>query len=151
MRFLLMRARRGRYALSAVFGTLPDTAHLYAVQDKANAYSASDIQALKYLGPTFVDQGVNFGVYSARATHIDLLFFDDLVSEKPARTIPLTQFGNVWNAYVEGVGVGPVLRFPRGVGAQLGAGPRLEYTLGPSPASRPTWTRRATASTPTSS
>jgi isoamylase len=109
MRFLQSTLAVGAAVIAGC--TLPDTAHLYTVQDKPGSYAASDIQALKYLGPTFVEQGVNFGVYSANATHIDLLFFDDLVSDKPARTIPLTQFGDVWNAYVEGVGVGQYYGF----------------------------------------
>src|ERR1700730_18465071 len=90
-------------ALGAGSCAPPDTAHLYRVLDKAASYSSADIEALQHLGPTFADKGVNFGVYSQRATRLDLLLFDDPASSKPARIVPLTRFGDVWNTYVEGI------------------------------------------------
>jgi glycogen operon protein len=79
---------------------------LYATQERAPSVPAERIVALDWLGPRLVDKGVNFGVYSERATRIELLVFEDPESRLPTRRFPMTRFGNVWNVYVEGVGVG---------------------------------------------
>ena len=46
---------------------------LYAVQDKPASWTWDEIGALERLGPTLVDRGVNFGVFAANATRMDLL------------------------------------------------------------------------------
>jgi glycogen operon protein len=83
-----------------------DYVRLYHQEPRAPSYSAEDIEAMKYMGPTFVDKGVNFAVYSENATRLELLLFDDPESNNPSRVIPLTRFGDVWNVYVEGIGLG---------------------------------------------
>jgi isoamylase len=98
-------------AMLAPSCTPPDTAHLYQVSPSAPGYAQADIAALKYLGPTFAAKGVNFGIYSHNATRVDLLFFDNAGDDKPARTVTLSRFGDVWNAYVEGIGVGQFYGF----------------------------------------
>jgi isoamylase len=89
----------------------PDTAHLYRTQPFAPSYTAANVSALQYLGPTFTDKGVNFSVYSHAATRIDLLLFDTLTTDEPAQTLTLSRFGDVWNIYVEGVGLGQYYGF----------------------------------------
>jgi glycogen operon protein len=79
---------------------LYDTARLGPGLDEA------EVEALDHLGPTLLDKGVNFGVYSANATRIDLLLFDDPESETPTQQFEMKRVGDVWNLYVEGVGVG---------------------------------------------
>src|SRR5687767_9407737 len=81
-----------------------DYVRLYASHDKAPSLKAEDIEALKHLGPTLIDRGVNFGVYSERATRLELLLFEDPESNRPARQLEMTRFGDVWNVYVEGIG-----------------------------------------------
>jgi len=83
-----------------------DYARLYRTEPRAPSLTDAGVRALDHLGPTLVDKGVNFGVYSERATQVELLLFDDPESERPTRRIPLERFGNVWNIYVEGVGLG---------------------------------------------
>ncbi|MCB9780806.1 MAG: glycosyl hydrolase [Alphaproteobacteria bacterium] len=81
-------------------------ARLYASQEKAPSYSWDDIAALDHMGPTMVDGGVNFATFSARAERIDLLIFEDPESDLPTREFPMTREGDVWNVFVEGIGVG---------------------------------------------
>jgi glycogen operon protein len=79
---------------------------LYHTEPFAPSLGEAAVRALEHLGPTLVDRGVNFGVYSERATDLELLLFDDPESDRPTRRIPLVRFGNAWNIYVEGVGLG---------------------------------------------
>ncbi|MSP16093.1 MAG: glycosyl hydrolase [Myxococcales bacterium] len=79
---------------------------LYHTEPKAPELTDEAIRALDHLGPTVVATGVNFGVYSERATRIDLLLFEDAEAELPTRQFELVRFGDVWNLYVEGVGPG---------------------------------------------
>jgi isoamylase len=62
------------------------------------------------LGPTPVEGGVNFCVYSKRATAVEILLFDDLEAEEPGRVIALDvaehRTANYWHAFVPGVGRG---------------------------------------------
>ena len=81
-------------------------AKLYATADKAPSLDATKIENLDFLGPTIVDKGVNFGVYSEHAERIEILLFDNPDSDRPTRQFPLKRFGDVWNLYVEGIGVG---------------------------------------------
>ena len=116
---------------------------------KAPSLDAAAIEHLEHLGPTLVDKGVNFGVYCERAERIEVLLFDDPESHRcPPASSRWTRFGDVWNVYVEGVGVGQHYGY-------VAWGPNWPYDpeLVPrarSPASTPTSTPTATASTPTS-
>ncbi len=83
-----------------------DYAQLYHTEPMAPSLNENDIEALAHLGPTLIDQGANFGVYSQKATDVELLLFDDPESDRPTKRIPMERFGNVWNIYVEGVGLG---------------------------------------------
>jgi glycogen operon protein len=80
-------------------------AHLYRTQPIAPSFNAADVAALNHLGPTLVDKGVNFGVYSQHATKVQLALFDDPDSSKVTRQFDMVRQGDVWNLYVEGVGI----------------------------------------------
>ncbi len=83
-----------------------DGARLYKTSPKATSLDAAAIERLEFLGPTIVDKGVNFGIYSERAERIELLLFDNPEAALPTRQFPMERFGNVWNLHVEGIGVG---------------------------------------------
>ena len=83
-----------------------DTPHLYSSAPKAPSLDEERIKNLEHLGAMLVDKGANFGVYSSRATRVELLLFDDPEASLPTRRFPMTRFGDVWNVYVEGVGLG---------------------------------------------
>lgn len=83
-----------------------DYVRLYATDGKAPSLSWEEIGALEHMGPTLIDEGVNFAVYSKNATRVDLLLFEDPESSKPTRELEMTRYGDVWNLYVEGVGAG---------------------------------------------
>ena len=79
---------------------------LYHTEPKAPTLTWDGIAALDHMGPTQVDRGINFAVYSENAERIELALFDDPESDLPTWQIPMTREGDVWNVYVEGVGVG---------------------------------------------
>jgi glycogen operon protein len=79
---------------------------LYQAANRAPSIPAAEIEALDWLGPTIIDQGVNFSVWSENATRLELLLFEDPEAERPAQRYEMERFGNVWNLYVEGVGRG---------------------------------------------
>ncbi len=83
-----------------------DYVQLYATAPKAPSLDGQGIEALQHMGATLIDQGANFSVYSENGTRMELLLFDDPEAERPTRRIPMERFGNVWNIYVEGVGLG---------------------------------------------
>jgi glycogen operon protein len=93
-------------ALAAACTEGDDTARLYRTQPIAPSLTAEAVEALDTLGPTVTDLGVNFSVYSERATRIDLLLFDDPEASQPTQQLQMQRFGDVWNLYVEGVGYG---------------------------------------------
>ncbi|MFP2960912.1 hypothetical protein ACLEPN_24655 [Myxococcus sp. 1LA] len=124
-----------------------DYVRLYHSEARAPSYSVEDIESLRQIGPTYVDKGVNFALYSENATRLELMLFEDPESNRPARTYEMTRYGDVWSVYVEGVGVGQHYGFrawaPTGSTTRGGS-------PGPSTASRRTRTSTATASTRTS-
>jgi len=99
-------------ALAGLFGGLggcdedPERAKLFATKAIAPSLSEDDVRNLKHLGPTLVDRGANFSVYSEAATRVELLLFSDPESSQPTWRVPMERFGDVWNLYVEGIGVG---------------------------------------------
>lgn len=90
-----------------------DTAKLYKTTPVAPSLDLEKVKALEHLGPTIIDRGVNFGVYSERAERIELVLFDDPESSQPTRRFPMEKVAgsNVWNLHVEGIGVGQYYGF----------------------------------------
>jgi glycogen operon protein len=83
-------------------------AHLYQSAANAPSLASADIAALKYMGPVFSDQGVNFAVYSENATKIQLLLFDNDHQGTPSQAFNMSRIGNVWSVYIQGVGSGQI-------------------------------------------
>lgn len=94
-------------ALLGSAGCLQPAARLYATSDIAPSLSWDDVDRLEHMGPTIIDGGVNFSVYSERAERIELLLFDDPEADLPTWQVPLVNNGGpVWNVFVEGLGIG---------------------------------------------
>jgi glycogen operon protein len=90
-----------------VLACSPSTStRLYRTEDKAPSLDAMAIENLEHMGPTLIDKGVNFAVFSERAERIELLLFDNPESNTATRQFQMKRYGDVWNLYVEGVGVG---------------------------------------------
>lgn len=98
-----------------------DGARLYRTLPLAPSLTEAQVRALDTLGPTQVDLGVNFSLYSATAERVEVLLFDDPESNQPTRQFPLTRFGDVWNVFVEGIGLGQAYGF-------IAWGPNWKYT-----------------------
>ena len=92
-------------ALTACDGN-EDRVRLYHAEPLAPGLSGEDVADLEVLGSRIVEGGVNFSVYSAHATRLDLLLFEDPDANQPARRYEMSRFGDVWNVYVEGIGRG---------------------------------------------
>jgi glycogen operon protein len=64
------------------------------------------------LGAAVVDGGVNFSLFSKRATGVDLLLFDSADAPRPARVLPLDprdhRTSNYWHVFVPGIGPGQI-------------------------------------------
>lgn len=86
-----------------------DYVRLYHTEEIAPSLTWAQIESMDFMGPTLIDGGVNFAVYSESAERIELMLFEDPESELPTRQIPLTRASEtsaLWNVFVEGVGVG---------------------------------------------
>jgi len=83
-----------------------DRVRLFRALPLAPSYTEAMVADLQVLGPTVVDAGTNFSVYSANATRLEVLLFDDPDSPRPTRQFEMVRFGDVWNVYVEGIGYG---------------------------------------------
>jgi len=67
------------------------------------------------IGATVVPGGVNFSIFSRKASGIELLLFDGADDGRPARVIPLDPIANrtyfYWHAFVPGSGAGQIYGF----------------------------------------
>ena len=112
--FLARLARLASLALPLLVASgcaSEDYARLYYSQEKAPSLSWDAIEALEHMGPTMVDGGVNFATWSVRATRLQLLVFEDPESDLPTQTYDMARQGDVWNVFVEGLGVGTYYGF----------------------------------------
>ena len=72
----------------------------------APSYTEAMVSGMQVLGPKVVDGGVSFTLYSEHATRIELVLFDNPDVATPRARVVMTRFGDVWSAFVRGVGVG---------------------------------------------
>jgi glycogen operon protein len=85
------------------------------------------IRGLQFLGANVVSdsdgviRGVNFALYSQRAEKVQLLLFDSPDADQAVKTIEMTRTGDVWNVFVEGVGLGQAYGY-------VAWGPNWTYT-----------------------
>ena len=67
------------------------------------------------LGATIADGGVNFSLFSRRATGVELLFFDNEGDGRPSRVIPIDPGANrtyhYWHVFVSGVKSGQIYSY----------------------------------------
>jgi glycogen operon protein len=79
------------------------------------ALSAVEAGATAPLGATVQAGGVNFSVFSRKATAVDLLLFDHENARSPSRVIPLGSASHrtyhYWHAFVEGLRAGQVYAY----------------------------------------
>lgn len=72
----------------------------------APSHTAEQVADLEVLGPVIVDGGTSFTVYSAHATRLELVLFEDPDVATPRARVPMIRFGDVWSAWVADVGEG---------------------------------------------
>ncbi len=60
------------------------------------------------LGATISEEGINFAIFSSKATRIELLLYDNITDRRPSQVIPLTpdanRTGDIWHVFLEGLG-----------------------------------------------
>ncbi len=83
-----------------------DAVERFDTADLGPGITAAQVQSMDLLGPRLMKDGVNFSVYSKHATRIELLLFDDPENSMPTVRLPMKRFGDVWNLFVKGVGIG---------------------------------------------
>jgi isoamylase len=81
-----------------------DYLKMYSAESKPPSYDVTSIKNLEYMGARIVNGGVNFAVYSERATRIELLLFSDPDSAYPSQLYEMSRYGNVYNIYITGIG-----------------------------------------------
>ena len=86
--------------------TTENYARLYHTEQKAPSLDWDELKDLQHMGPTIIDRGVNFVVYSENATRMELLLFDDPESELPTQQFELHHTDDLWHIYIEGIGIG---------------------------------------------
>ncbi|RME03887.1 MAG: glycosyl hydrolase [Planctomycetota bacterium] len=79
---------------------------LYRAKVRASSASVDGIKSLDYLGSKIMDGGVMFNVFSANATRVELLLFDDPDASSPSQVYSMSRLGDVWSVFVEGIGRG---------------------------------------------
>jgi len=80
-----------------------DYIHLFQAKSHAPSLQVEDIKNLKHMGSKLVDNGINFNVYSAKATRIEVLLFNDPNSNYPSQVYEMSRLGNVWSIFIEGI------------------------------------------------
>ena len=79
-----------------------------AVRDKRASYPYP-------LGPTLTPLGVNFSIFSAHATQVEIVFFDHADAKQPARVIKLdpavNRTSHYWHIFVPGIEVAQLYGF----------------------------------------
>ena len=96
-------------------------ARLYHTEIKAPSLTWENLEKMEHMGATLTDRGVNFSLYSEKATRMEVLLFDDPESNQPTQQFPLEKINDhVWNIYVEGIGEGQHYGF-------IAWGPNWEY------------------------
>lgn len=83
-----------------------DYVGLYQTHAIAPSLTEAQVRNFDVLGPTLVDGGVNFSVFSHNAERMELLIFQDPEADRPDQRFEMKRFGDVWNVHVEGVGRG---------------------------------------------
>ncbi|MFZ5630996.1 MAG: alpha-amylase family glycosyl hydrolase [Spirochaetota bacterium] len=87
-------------------GPNSDFFRMYDAEPHAPSFSTTQIKNMEVMGPKIVDGGVNFTLFSERATRVHLLIFDDPESKYPVQEFQMSRFGNVWCVFINGVGHG---------------------------------------------
>ncbi|MBK9645137.1 MAG: hypothetical protein IPO67_08305 [Deltaproteobacteria bacterium] len=65
-----------------------DYVRLYHTEEHAPSLTWAQVESMDFMGPTLIDGGVNFTVYSENAERIELMLFEDPESALPTRQIP---------------------------------------------------------------
>ena len=77
---------------------------------RASAMPGEDASQTYPLGPTLTPDGVNFSIFSAHATQVEVVFFDHAEAEQPERVVKLSPITNrtshYWHIFLPGIVAG---------------------------------------------
>ena len=96
--------------------------------------TAVEVEGASYaypLGPTLTPVGVNFSIFSAHATHVELVFFDHTEAKQPARVIKLdptiNRTSHYWHIFVPGIVAGQLYGYRVDGPGKASAGNRFDF------------------------
>jgi glycogen operon protein len=85
-------------------------AHRKSVGSRDTAVGGENASYSYPLGPTLTASGVNFSIFSAHATHVEIVFFDHAEAQQPSRVIKLDPeldcTSHYWHIFVPGIVAG---------------------------------------------
>jgi glycogen operon protein len=83
------------------------------------------------LGPTLTPAGVNFSIFSAHATHVEIVFFDHPDAKQPARVIKLdptiNRTSHYWHIFVPGIVAGQLYGYRVDGSGKAYSGNRFDF------------------------
>jgi glycogen operon protein len=96
--------------------------------------AAVEVEGASYaypLGPTLTPAGVNFSIFSAHATHVEIVFFDHADATQPARAIKLdptiNRTSHYWHIFVPGIVAGQLYGYRVDGSGKASAGNRFDF------------------------
>jgi isoamylase len=101
-----------------------------SVGSSASALPCKDASQAYPLGPTLTPGGVNFSVFSAHATHVEIVFFENAEASQPDRVITLSptidRTSHYWHIFVPGVVAGQLYGYRVDGPREAGDGNRFD-------------------------
>ena len=83
------------------------------------------------LGPTLTASGVNFSIFSAHATHVEIVFFDHADAKQPAKVIKLdptiNRTSHYWHIFVPGIVAGQLYGYRVDGSDKASSGNRFDF------------------------
>ena len=83
------------------------------------------------LGPTLTASGVNFSIFSAHATHVEIVFFDHADAKQPAKVIKLAptinRTSHYWHIFVPGIVAGQLYGYRVDGSDKASSGNRFDF------------------------
>ena len=96
----------------------------------ASALTGEDASRTYPLGPTLTPDGVNFSIFSAHATQVEIVFFEHTDAQQPARVIKLNPITNrtshYWHIFVPGIVAGQLYGYRVDGPAEANDGDRFD-------------------------
>jgi glycogen operon protein len=106
-------------------------AHRESADSRDTAVEGKSASFAYPLGPTLTASGVNFSIFSAHATHVEIVFFDHADAKQPARVIKLdptiNRTSHYWHIFVPGIVAGQLYGYRVDGPGKASSGNRFDF------------------------